>query len=52
MGSYYTNEGGGQGTDGIWRFGTGLSGEAVASIEMGVLSKVSFLIPAIGSTWP
>ncbi len=48
MGSYYANEGGNTGSDGIWRFGTG----PAKLLEQNVLSQVSFLIPAIGSTWP
>ena len=52
MGSYYANEGGNTGSDGIWRFGTGLSGETILQLEQSVLSKVSFLIPAIRSAWP
>ncbi len=50
--SYHANEGGSLGPDGIWRFGAGLSGETVFQLEQGVLAKVSFLIPAIGSAWP
>ncbi len=52
MGSYYANEGGNTGSDGIWRFGTGLSGKTIFQLEQSMLSKVSFLIPAIGSAWP
>ena len=40
------------GPDGIWRFGTGLSSETIFQLEQGVLAKVSFYIPAIGSAWP
>ncbi len=31
---------------------TGLSGETIFQLEQGMLAKVSFLIPAIRSTWP
>ncbi len=50
--SYHANEGGSLGPDRIWKFGAGLSGETVFQLEQGVLAKVSFLIPAIGSAWP
>ncbi len=52
MGSYYANEGGNMGSDGIWRFGTGLSGKTIFRLEQSMLSKVSFLFPVIGSAWP
>ncbi len=52
MGSCYANEGGNAGVNGIWHFGTGLSGKTIVQLEQNVLSKVSFLIPAIGSMWP
>ncbi len=38
MGSYYANKGGNAGADGIWQFGTGLSGETIIRLEQSVLS--------------
>ncbi len=52
MGSYYANEDGDAGSDSIWHFGRGLSGNTTIRLEQNVLSKVSFLIPATGSAWP
>ncbi len=52
VGSYHANTKGDEGSDGIWQFGTRLSGETIVQIEESVLAKLSFLIPAAGSAWP
>ncbi len=52
MGSYYANTDGDEGSDGIWQFGMGLSGETMVWIKTSILAKVSFLIPAVGSALP
>ncbi len=49
--SAYANQHGHQDSDGVWVFRPSISGQALQAMEHDFLTKVSFLIPAIGRAW-